>query len=366
MTYIKSSRQLYKTAERTIVGNTDVLHSLCDSLYLQQIKWDCFEKNDPVPDINSNLLILGSSGSGKTASVKAVTDQLKIPCIIVNSPEHTASGWKGKNLSETIYGELKRDIICESCTDFSALFSVIVMDEFDKALAGMTEYAASSILPDLLKLMDGTVLGVEKTLEPTINTKHFLWIFCGAFAGIEEIIQKRLNAGKSSLGFGSDHIGKPPPSESILSQVTMEDIKSYDKTEITAQWIGRLQKIITTDTLTEDTFRNILLFKGENNIISQFDLLFKRTNHCHLSITEDAATVLARKAKENPELGTRALNNLVTDLLIPQMSILSENSNINGLTISTDHSGEPCIEYSRESAASIRQLNDLSDDDILY
>ena len=365
MTHIKSSRQLYQTAERIIVGNTDVLHSLCDSLYLQQIKWNFFEKNDPVPDINCNLLILGSSGSGKTASVKAVTDQLKIPCIVVNSPEHTASGWKGKNLSETIYGELKRDIICESCTDFSALFSVIVMDEFDKALAGMTEYAASSILPDLLKLMDGTVLGGEKTLEPTINTKHFLWIFCGAFAGIEEIIQNRLNAGKSSLGFGSDHIGKPPPSESVISQVTMEDIKSYDKTEITAQWIGRLHKIVTTDPLTETTFRNILL-KGENNIISQFDMLFQRTNHSHLSITEDAATVLARKAKENPELGTRALNNLVTDLLIPQMSILSENSSINGICISIDHSGEPCIEYSRESEASIRQVYDLSDDDILY
>lgn len=379
MTHIKSSRELYKTAERTIVGNTDVIHNLCDSTSLQEVKSECFEKDDPVPNINSNLLIIGSSGSGKTASVKAVTDQLKIPCIIVNSPEHTASGWKGKNLSETLYSELKRYIINETYSDYSSLFSIIVMDEFDKSLTGMTEYAASSILPDLLKLMDGTVLGGEKTLEPTINTEHFLWIFLGAFSGIEEIIRKRLNAGKSSLGFGSELIGKPPPSENIISQVTMDDIKDYDKTEITSQWLGRLHKIVTTDPLTEDTFRNILL-KGENNIISQFDLLFKRTNRCHVTITEDAATALARKAMQQPEIGTRALNNLVSDILIPQINILSNDKRITGLCISTDSLGEPCVEYSRDKTvipgkkqAHPKQISHLdqtydwlSDDDILY
>ena len=159
-----TAQQLYTEITESIKGQDEYVRNLATVVWLQKLRREYAKVSDKT-DGKINMLVIGKSGTGKTATVEEMSKVAKIPCVIVDITGFTGSGWKGRDLTEIIAEML----IKTNCNTTDTEYSIIVLDEFDKLFNNMhTNDSSFCVLSSLLKFIEGT------TVPLTIGKENYM------------------------------------------------------------------------------------------------------------------------------------------------------------------------------------------------
>lgn len=285
-----------------------------------------------VPEVveKSNCILVGDTGTGKTAILKAIAKLLDVPFSITDCNALTASGFVGLDPESCI-----RELWVAAGQDTKkAEHGIIFLDEFDKLarksganLSITSDPSRESVQQALLKIIEGSVVNFNPSSarrnpdQPGIymDTSNILFVVGGAFEGIEKIIDKRIST-EDGFGFGSsDELGLDDIDDEIerhnklIDAITPED---FTKFGIIPELLGRTPVICKMHNLTTDEMVRILT-EPKNAIIKQYETMFVM-DRCKLAFDDEALKAVAEKAIKT-KTGARALRTIVENLLLDTM-----------------------------------------------
>lgn len=253
--------------------------------------------------IKSNVLIIGKSGTGKTATIKQIAQFLDVAYTIEDATKYTQEGYYGSDPVEIVY-----NLIRSAEDDFYKAYNgIIVIDEIDKKSASGMEHdvAGVEVLKSWLKIIEGTTVYIEPEdfiSEPVpFDTSNLIIIFMGAFPGLEKIRDQRLN--KNAFGFSQS-----PPVEASKAKYLKQDLVKYGLPE---EFVGRIDTIIEMNELGKQDLAEILT-KSKLSIFKKYEAELK-----HLGIKleyEESLFLQIADASLVLDTGARELSNTVNNI----------------------------------------------------
>lgn len=259
----------------------------------QELGSKTLEENSLTVIEKSNLLLLGPSGVGKTYILQTLARTLEVPFATVDCSALTQAGYIGTDIESAI----ERLLLASSHSISKCETGIIFFDEVDKLAkpAIMThgrDVSGEGVQQGLLKMIEGTTVTInakpdrssksehskekasKDTQQYTIDTTNILFVFAGAFIGLDKIISKRLATNTSTLGFGS---ALPPKTKSAqaatthnLHHVTPSDLQSYG---LIPELLGRIPITVALTPLTQHQLVSILT-EPKNSLVRQYTALF--------------------------------------------------------------------------------------------
>lgn len=270
---------------------------------LKRIYVDGESANDLPP--KQNVLMLGPTGCGKTFMVELLFQNiLKLPTVIVDITSFTESGYIGDDVRTII----TRLILNANGNQYLAECGVVCLDEFDKIASSSSnarfagqgttkDVSGYGVQRELLGMIHGADVVVamdygfsEYGHRVQVSTRNISFIGCGAFSGMDQLLRENRN----NIGFrnaaGDD-----------LSQLTLDEVSSFQKFGFLPELIGRFSRIISFPRLSTETLKQILL----ENVVPQFVNEFKGEG-LELTVTEAALDHLVKRS-EKRDTGARGL-----------------------------------------------------------
>lgn len=255
------------------------------------------------PELKSNLIVLGDSGSGKTKIIKMLTKILNIPYVIEDATRYTEAGYVGDSVDSMLI-----DLYVAANYDIeSAQKGILVIDEGDKKSSSQDtgrDISGESVLFSLLKIVEGSKVPIKDefgTFNEYFDTKNLTVIFIGAFPNLLKIREKRLKGG---IGIGFSNMN---------NQIGRIEYMAEDFTNagFPKEFIGRFDTIIELNTLTTSDYLNIIKNSSESTFNLYSNLLKKRG--ISLVYEELLFTQIAEKAKKL-NIGARGIKHIVQDI----------------------------------------------------
>ncbi|MCY4205295.1 MAG: ATP-dependent Clp protease ATP-binding subunit ClpX [Bacteroidetes bacterium] len=352
-------KQIKDQLDEYVIGQDYAKKSLAVAVYnhYKRMESDSFVTNFQDVEIEkSNILLLGSSGTGKTLLARTLARILEVPFSISDATSLTEAGYVGEDV-ETILANLL------AAADFEveeAERGIIFIDEIDKVArkshnASITrDVSGEGVQQALLKVLEGTIAGVppkggrkhpEQSLV-NIDTSGILFICGGAFEGLTEVIARRLNV--NQIGFANNQEKRNSEEDtSIFQFVEPEDLVQFG---LIPELIGRLPVTAALDTLSEDEMMRILT-EPKNAIVRQYQKLFA-LDGVNLVFDEAALRTIVRRAIAMGT-GARGLRSILEQSMLDIMFEIHSLKDIGvcSVTEETISFGKPPIYEKRKASA---------------
>lgn len=328
---LKKPKEIKEFLDQYVIGQDQAKKQLSIAVYNHYKRLlHAQDENREVELEKSNIIMIGETGTGKTLLAKTIARELNVPFCIVDATILTEAGYVGEDV-ESI---LSRLLMVADYDVEKAERGIVFIDEIDKIARKSDnpsitrDVSGEGVQQGLLKLLEGSIVNVppqggrkhpdQKYIQ--VNTQNILFIAGGAFDGIKEIIERRMN--KQAIGFSAEKINNTNEDEYILTNINAIDLRSFG---LIPELLGRFPIITYLDKLTKETMVRIMK-EPKNSIVNQFIELFKMDG-TQLVFTDGAIEKIVEETIEKG-LGARGLRGTTEKVLEDYMFSIGEEKEI--------------------------------------
>lgn len=318
---VPKPKEIKKFLDDYVIGQDDAKKYLSVAVYNHYKRLDQELGNDGVEIEKSNIIMVGSTGTGKTLLARTIAKLLDVPFTIVDATVFTEAGYVGEDV-ESI---LSRLLQVADYDVTQAERGIVFIDEIDKTAKAVDnpsitrDVGGEGVQQALLKLLEGTNVNVppkggRKHPEQSyvqVNTSNILFICGGAFDGIERRIAKRLNT--RTVGYNSVENTRHIDREDLMQYITHQDLQAYG---MIPELIGRLPVLAYLTPLDRKALERILT-QPKNSLVRQYEKLFAMDG-VKLTFSDTALQLMIDKAMEY-KLGARGLRAIVESVMTEAM-----------------------------------------------
>ena len=318
---IPKPKEIKAHLDKYVIGQDEAKRYLSVAVYNHYKRLQQPADDNGVEIEKSNIIMVGSTGTGKTLLARTIAKMLDVPFTIVDATVFTEAGYVGEDV-ESI---LTRLLQVADYNVEAAQRGIVFVDEIDK-IARKTDnpsitrdVSGEGVQQGLLKLLEGTIVNVPPQggrKHPDqeyihIDTHQILFICGGAFDGIERKIAQRLNT--HTVGYNSVQNVRRIDKNELMQYVQPQDLKSFG---LIPEIIGRLPVLTYLNQLDRKALMRILT-EPKNSIVKQYEKLFQMDG-IKLTFTEEALELVVDKAVEY-KLCARGLRSIVENIMIDAM-----------------------------------------------